>query len=551
MQELKPSGLSGIEKERVWSRVETQLASAKNFSVLDGLPTLKTLRRVSVPLVVALGLILGSGATVYAHETALPGDLLFPVKIHVEKAQIFLANNSAKKDELRIKFSEKRLEEVRTIVAASANNAVSASTTATSTPGTSSTTPPVQSKKEARTERAIAEALTQLEETKASFASSGSDVGVMIIDDIINELKGVGDGTVTITKITMNGGKKHDNNVKVYATITGTSTSTTTVNTVTRVKIEEKKKGAKIEIKTNILSGLLNQGDRKEDKEDKHESKNDREDHEDDEDEDNNDDDDHDSRKHDDDEDDDDDDDDKKVRICHKAGESTQTISISARAARAHVSHGDTLGACNSGGTPPAADTTAPVITSVSVNAAATTSTITWITNEQASGELYLGTTSPVTTDRTPNASHTTLVTSHSLSVSALLPSTTYYYVVVSKDASGNRATSSIASFATPALPPAPDTAAPVLSGITATTVGGTTTIGFVTNEPATGIVYVGTTNPLVIGAASSAASATATTTHSVIFSGLATSTTHYYVVVAKDGSANTATSSQGSFLTN
>lgn len=551
MQELKPSGLSGSEKERVWSRVETQLSSPKNFSVLDGLPTFKTLRRVSVPLVVALGLILGGGATVYAHETALPGDMLFPVKIHVEKAQIFLAQNSAKKDELRIKFSEKRLNEVRTLLAtsqagASTTPAVTGTTT-TSVGGASSTSTNVPSKKLVRAERAIAAALAELEETKANFVSSGSDVGVLIIDDIINELKGVGDGTVTITKIAMNGGKNHDKNLRVYATITSTSTGTTTGSTVTRVKLEEKKQGTKIEIKTNVTSGSGKGDDKKEDR--GRGSKNDRDD--DDEDEDN--DDDNDSRKNDDDEDDDDEDDnDKKVRICHKAGESMQTIHISVRAARAHVSHGDTLGACNGGGvTPPAADTTAPVISSIAVNAAATTSTITWITSEQSTGELYLGTTSPVTTDRSPNAAHTTLMTAHSLTVSALLPSTTYYYVVVSKDASGNRATSSMASFVTPALPPAPDIAAPVLSGITATTVGGTTTIGFTTNESATGTVYVGTTNPLVIGTAVSVSSPIASTSHSTIFSGLATSTTHYYVVAARDLSGNTATSSQGSFLTN
>jgi hypothetical protein len=196
-------------------------------------------------------------------------------------------------------------------------------------------------------------------------------------------------------------------------------------------------------------------------------------------------------------------------------------------------------------------DTTAPAISNITVNAIATSATFTWTTNENASGELYLGTTSPVATNLTPLAVHTTLVTSHSLAASSLLPSTTYYYVVVSKDASGNSATSGIASFATPALPLVLDTTAPAISGITATSIAGTTTISFATNEPTTGIIYAGTTNPLVIGSATSVALPTATTTHSTVFSGLATSTTHYYVIVAKDVSANTATSSQGSFLTN
>ncbi len=539
MQELKPSGLSGGEKEQIWSAMETQLSRQKSFSVLDGFPTFKTIRRVSVPLVVALGLILGSGATVYAHEAALPGDFLFPVKIQVEKAQIFLAH-SEKKDELRIKFSEKRLNEVRIIVASSPSVMTSTGTSTTATTSSTTTgTSTTPNKKTVRTERAIAEALKALEETKASLALSGSGSGVLILEDIINELKGVGNGTVTITKVAMNGGKKHDNDVKIHATITSTSTGTTTANTVMRVKFEEKKNGTKIEIKTKSTS---DNDDRKEEKEEKHESKNDR----DDDDEDDN----RGSKKHDDD-DDDDEDDDKKARICHKTDNGAHTINVSVKSARAHMKHGDKLGACSGGTATTTPDTTLPTLTSIAVNATATGATITWATNENATGKLYLGTTSPVTTNRATDAEHTTLVTSHSLVLSPLLPSTTYYYVVVSKDASGNSATSSIASFSTPALPPVLDTTAPVISGIVATSIAGTTTISFATNESTTGRIYVGTTNPLVIGTATSMALLTATTTHSAIFTGLATSTTHYYVIVAKDASANTATSSQGSFLAN
>jgi hypothetical protein len=95
------------------------------------------------------------------------------------------------------------------------------------------------------------------------------------------------------------------------------------------------------------------------------------------------------------------------------------------------------------------------------------------------------------------------------------------------------------------------DTTAPVISSIVATSIAGTTTIGFVTNEPTTAVVYAGTTNPLVIGTAQSVALSTTLSTHAAAFSGLATSTTHYYVIVANDVSANVATSSQGSFLTN
>ena len=100
---------------------------------------------------------------------------------------------------------------------------------------------------------------------------------------------------------------------------------------------------------------------------------------------------------------------------------------------------------------PPPADTTAPVISSVLANNIASTSArIRWATNENADSTVWYSTTTPVTTaSPTPSVFSSSLVTSHELNLTGLMASTTHYYVVRSKDAANNSATSAEFSFTT------------------------------------------------------------------------------------------------------
>ncbi|KKW36479.1 MAG: hemolysin-type calcium-binding protein, partial [Candidatus Giovannonibacteria bacterium GW2011_GWA2_53_7] len=85
------------------------------------------------------------------------------------------------------------------------------------------------------------------------------------------------------------------------------------------------------------------------------------------------------------------------------------------------------------------ADTTAPTITDVQVSTTtATTATITWTTNESASSTVQYGSTSSYGSSTTTS----TLVTSHSMSLTGLTSNTTYHFRVKSTDASGNTGTS-------------------------------------------------------------------------------------------------------------
>lgn len=95
------------------------------------------------------------------------------------------------------------------------------------------------------------------------------------------------------------------------------------------------------------------------------------------------------------------------------------------------------------------ADTTGPVITSISSGTASTsTATITWTTSEAASSKLVYGPTSfyGLTTAESNTGSR---VTSHSLAIEELLPCTVYFFAPVSRDASLNATTSTAESFTT------------------------------------------------------------------------------------------------------
>ena len=106
------------------------------------------------------------------------------------------------------------------------------------------------------------------------------------------------------------------------------------------------------------------------------------------------------------------------------------------------------------------ADTTAPTITSVQMSTStATTATITWTTNESASSTVEYGLTSLYGSSTTTS----TLVTSHSVSLTGLASNTTYHFRVKSTDASGNMGT----SVDNLLLTGASDTTGPTISGQT------------------------------------------------------------------------------------
>lgn len=99
-------------------------------------------------------------------------------------------------------------------------------------------------------------------------------------------------------------------------------------------------------------------------------------------------------------------------------------------------------------------DTTAPTISSVSSSAITTNgATISWTTNEAASRQVIYGTVSGSYPNSQPATPDQTLLTSHGVQLTSLVPGTRYYFKVKSTDASGNTATSSEYNFTTAQSP--------------------------------------------------------------------------------------------------
>jgi phosphodiesterase/alkaline phosphatase D-like protein len=188
-----------------------------------------------------------------------------------------------------------------------------------------------------------------------------------------------------------------------------------------------------------------------------------------------------------------------------------------------------------------AADTTQPVISSISASGiTSTTAVITWTTNEASTSQVEYG-TSTLYGSASPLDSN--LVTSHSVFLAGLTPGTLHHYRVKSADGSGNETISTDYEITTLS-----DTAIPVISGITTSGVTITTvTIGWNTNEPATSQVEYG---PTASYGSTTALDPALIMSHSVSLSGLESSTVYHYRVKSTDGSGNPATSADQTFYT-
>lgn len=197
-------------------------------------------------------------------------------------------------------------------------------------------------------------------------------------------------------------------------------------------------------------------------------------------------------------------------------------------------------------------DTVAPIISNISTKTGQRRALVLWNTNERTTGKIYYSTSTPV------NTSNSLVVSvnrqglggkEHYALLNNLIPGTTYYALIESKDKAGNTGTSSQFSFVTK-VGTTTDTTAPVISSINTTIGTSTVRVAWNTNEPATSKVYYGTTTPLVLTSANFVQSGLASTTHNLLIENLATSTTYYMVVESVDSSTNTATSSQFALTT-
>ena len=191
----------------------------------------------------------------------------------------------------------------------------------------------------------------------------------------------------------------------------------------------------------------------------------------------------------------------------------------------------------------PTPDTTPPAISNIVVSGiTSSAATIVWTTNKAADTQVYYG---PTSSYGFATPLDTSLVTTHSASLSALSASTTYHFSLKSKDVTGNLGTSPDITFTT--LPPA-DTTPPVISAVTATNISEIgATISWTTDEPADSQVEYGISTSY---GGQTTRDTSLVTSHSQTFAGLTAGTTYNYRIKSRDASGNLATSGNFTFTT-
>lgn len=151
----------------MWSKIEPNI---KN----------RTLPKLALTSLLTLSLIASSTVMVSASNSAKPGDVLFPVDTAIEKIQVILASKQ-KKDELKIKFAEERLEEVKTSLATSSEGIVKK----------------INHKKIKNDELALETALKHLEIVKTQLIAKENINAATTVDAIISKLTEIAQNHVT------------------------------------------------------------------------------------------------------------------------------------------------------------------------------------------------------------------------------------------------------------------------------------------------------------------------------------------------------------------
>lgn len=209
------------------------------------------------------------------------------------------------------------------------------------------------------------------------------------------------------------------------------------------------------------------------------------------------------------------------------------------------------------GGVAPAADTTAPVLTSATSASTGSTTGSGSVTTNEANGTLYwiASTSASGVTVAAIKAGSSVVVTStgsKAVTVSGLTAATAYYIHFLHRDAAGNDSTVAISPSFTTAS--AADTTAPTLTLPTGTQTGQTTATGTVTTNEANGTLYYMVSTNAVESAATVKAGAsqavTATGVQNVSYSGLTAATQYYTHYLHRDAAGNDSTVVNGTGFT-
>jgi hypothetical protein len=171
-----------------------------------------------------------------------------------------------------------------------------------------------------------------------------------------------------------------------------------------------------------------------------------------------------------------------------------------------------------------------------------TSATITWITGSPSTSQVNFGTTPAYGAQSSLNSS---LLTSHSVTLTGLTPGTTYNYAVSSATPAGSSAVSTNFVFSTSS---SAGSTVPVISAVSVTGVtSNSATVTWTTSQPSTTQVNYGPTVPY---ASQTPLASALVTSHTVTLTGLIAGTTYNYAVISTNGAGIAFSSANPSFTT-
>lgn len=184
--------------------------------------------------------------------------------------------------------------------------------------------------------------------------------------------------------------------------------------------------------------------------------------------------------------------------------------------------------------------------------------TINWNNAANATGRIFLSTSSPVNLATATQVGATASGMTGSLNLTGLAPNTQYFYVIQTTDASGNVSRSQEYTFTTPAATATTGTSTAgtfisgnQISGVTVGNISGNSaTVTFNNSGNATSRILFGTSCPVNSATATTLSSNTTSLNQSFNLTGLQPNTVHCFVIQTADASGNVISSPQLTFTT-
>ena len=230
LKSLKFRNLSLSESNATWAEISSRMESRSVFQIF----ALQTNHKNMIPLLIGM-LVFISGGTAVAANSAVPGDILFPVDRAVENVRLVFSGKG--KAELKVKFSEERLEEVEKLISR-ARLSASATTTATSTNATS--TP---KNTDGRVAVGVNVAISYLSDVAADLEAKGNTQALAAVESVIERLETMVNAEDVKVELKKNG----DFMLKIKGS-TATSTASTSPS-AGKIKINTSGNKGRIEVK--------------------------------------------------------------------------------------------------------------------------------------------------------------------------------------------------------------------------------------------------------------------------------------------------------------